>query len=350
MKLDFKSCNKTDNNKAIEYYPTEIQASGKEYILFGENNNMPNIYYNAFSDCSILQSIINTVSDYVFGNSFENDLVINRKAEKLSCIVKKCILDYMIFGSFALNVIRNKKGEIAELNYIDVRFLRLNANTTNCYVASNWGKYTKNIKKYEVFNPYLTQPNSIFYYKNPKSRGVYGLPIWSSTLREVLTLIEASKLNYNSVSNQFTPTTLISFTNGTPSEDVQDKIESLIHEKFTGSNGNNILLSWCEDREHAPELNTFNAPDYTERYTKVIESCKSNILVAFRCSSQLVGLLEGQTAFNDIEFTNAFTLFKSTVIIPIQQEIEQAFSTVGFDFTLSEFKVNFVDNGKQVIV
>lgn len=350
MKLDFKSCNKTDNNKAIEYYPTEIQASGKEYILFGENNNMPNIYYNAFSDCSILQSIINTVSDYVFGNSFENDLVINRKAEKLSCILKKCILDYMIFGSFALNVIRNKKGEIAELNYIDVRYLRLNADSTNCYVASNWGKYTKNIKKYEVFNPYLTQPNSIFYYKNPKSRGVYGLPIWSSTLREVLTLIEASKLNYNSVSNQFTPTTLISFANGTPSEDIQTKIENLIHEKFTGSDGNNILLSWSEDRDHAPELQTFNAPDYTERYTKVIESCKNNILVAFRCSSQLVGLLEGQTAFNDVEFTNAFALFKTTVISGFQRDIEQAFSTVGFDFKLSEFLVNFVDNGKQVIV
>lgn len=348
MKLDFKSCN--HNIQAINIEPIEVPLSNKEYICFGGENNMPDIYYNAYTECSTLQAVINTVSDYVYGDNSVDDRVINRKGETLSSLVKRCILDYQIFGSFALQVIRSKAKDIVELNYIDVRNVRLNEDGTKVFIHNNWNRYARNIRSYEAFNGLPEQMNSVFYYKAPRSRGLYGTPMWSASLRDVLTLIEASKINYHSVLNQFTPTTMISFANGTPAEDVQDKIERMIHEKFTSSNGNNILLSWSDDREHIPEIKSFETPDYTERYTKVMESCRNNIMVAFRCSGQLVGLIEGQTGFNDVEFTNTFSLFKHTVISPLQREIEQAFKTLGIELHLNEYKIEFVNGCAKNVV
>ncbi len=347
-KMNFKCC-PTIDNEVIDVRPVEIVLSGKDYITFGEQNDMPTIYYDAYCECSTLQSVINTVSDYIYGAEWNCDLnkVVNRKKETLSTLVKRCILDYVIFGSFAVQVIRSKDRLIAELNYVDVRHVRLNADGTKVYLHSNWGRYSKNIHCYEAFSGAEEQMNSVFYFKNPRSRSLYGVPLWSAALKDVLTLVEASKINFNAVRNQFTPTTMISFTNGVPTEDVQSKIEDMIHQKFTSSNGNNILLSWSDDREHMPEIKSFETPDYTERYSKVMESCRNNILVAFRCSGQLVGLIEGQTGFNDVEFTNSFSLFKTTVIKPLQREVENAFGCLGIDLKLNEFNVEFINGGDK---
>lgn len=348
MKLDFKTCNHTQ--PTIDIDPIETTLSNKEYICFGTENNMPDVYYNAYKECSTLQAVVNALSDYIYGSDSVEEKVINRKGETLSALVKRCILDYVIFGSFALQVIRSRAKEVVELNYIDVRNVRLNEDGTKVFIHNNWNRYARNIRSYEAFSGMPEQMNSVFYYKAPRSRGVYGVPMWSASLRDVLTLIEASKINYHSVLNQFTPTTMISFANGTPSEDVQDKIERMIHEKFTSSNGNNILLSWSDDREHIPEVKSFETPDYTERYTKVMESCRNNIMVAFRCSGQLVGLIEGQTGFNDVEFTNTFSLFKNTVIAPLQREVENAFKTLGLELALKEYKIEFVNGGEKNVL
>lgn len=352
-KMNFKACNCSSNNtstdKSIEH--VELVVSNKDYIYFGEDNRLPEVFYGAYTDCSTLQAVINTVSDYVYGQgSMEQDRVVNRKGEMLSDLVQRCILDYIIFGAFTLQVIRSKDHQIVELNYIDVRHVRLNADGTKVYVYNNWSKYCRNIRSYEAFNGSTEQGNSVLYYKNPRSRTLYGTPIWSAALKDALTLVEASNMNYNTVKNQFTPTTMIAFTNGTPSEDVQDKIEQLIYEKFTTSGGNNIMLTWADDREHMPEVKSFETPDYTDRYTRVMETSRNNILVAFRCSGQLVGLIEGQTGFNDVEFTNSFSLFKTTVIRPLQMEIEKAFKFLGIGLTLKEFNVMFVNSNEKNVV
>lgn len=341
--LNFRCCHDTDIAVPV---PIETTMNGKDYVIFGQNNDMPQTYFDCYTDCSILQSVINAVCDYVSGAGINSDdIIVNRNGETLLDIVSKCVLDYIIFGAFTINVIRNKMGEIAEINWVDVRNCRLNEDGDKVYYAKNWGKYNRNIKVYDRFNTSVAFPNSIMYYKNAKSRSIYGNPMWGAGLRDVLTLIEASKLNYGDVLNHFTPNVMISFNNGTPSDDIQEEIENAIIQKFTGANGNNIMLTWSDDRDHAPELSSFETADYTTKYTTIMDASKRNILASFRISSQLVGITEDNYGFNDVEFTNAFTLFKKTVISPIQNEIERAFSMLGFDFKLNEFEVEFVNGG-----
>lgn len=344
--LQFRTCCNIDRDipEAIE-----TKVNNKDYILFGDDNDMPSVYLSCYEDCSILQSIVNSVSDYVAGCGINiEDFVINRKNETLVELLNKLTFDYIVFGAFTIQVIRNKMGEISELNWVDVRYTRLNEEGDKVYYNNNWGKYSRNIKVYDRFQTDVMSNNSIMYVKNTKSRNVYGTPIWSSSLRDVLTLIEASKLNYSDTLNHFTPAVVMSFNNGVPAEDIQDEIEQLVINKFSGSNGNNIMLTWSDDKEHAPEINSFDTNSYTDKYINVINCCKDNILTAFRCSPQLVGITTNTTSFNDVEFTNAFTLWKTTFIKPIQTEIEKAFSRLGINFNFNEFNVEFVASGDVV--
>lgn len=345
--LNFRSCcNEADK----VYIPAAIETTmnGKDYVLFGEHNDMPQTYYDCYTDCSILQSVINGVTDYISGSGINtNDYTINRSGETLTTIIKKVTLDYIIFGAFALQVIRNKNSEIAEINWVDVRNCRLNEGGDKVYYTKNWGKYSRNIKVYDRYSMNEMYPSSIFYFKNPKSRSVYGNPVWSAALRDVLTLIEASKQNYSNMLNQFSPNVVISFNNGVPTEDVQDEIEDAVIRKFTGSDGNKIMLTWSDSRENAPELSSFQTEDYTNKYIAVMSASENNILAAFRMSAQLAGISTQSTGFSDIEYKNSFKVFKETVVKPIQNEIEAAFNALGFEFQLNEFVIDFEKDNNE---
>lgn len=344
--LNFRCCHDTDIAVPV---PIETTMNGKDYVIFGVNNDMPQTYFDCYNDCSILQSVINAVCDYISGAGIDADnIIVNRNGETLLDIVSKCVLDYVIFGAFTINVIRNKMGDVAEINWVDVRNCRLNEDGDKVYYTKNWGKYNRNVKVYDRFTTSVAFSNSILYYKNVKSRSVYGNPIWGAALRDVLTLIEASKQNYSSMVNNFTPNVLISFNNGTPSDDVQDEIEEAVIRKFTGADGNKIMLTWSDDAEHAPQVQPFNAEDYTDKYINVINNARNSILSAFRVSGQLVGVLPEQTGFNSVEYENAFKLFKTTVIAPLQSEIERAFNMIGFNFKLNEFNIEFEDENNEL--
>lgn len=349
--LNFRACSELDIDKATVPIPLEVSMNGKNYILFGEQNDMPQIYFDCYTDCSILQSAINSVVDYMTGNGMTGtpDQVINRQGETLLELIKKTALDYIIFGAFSIQVIRNKMGEIAELNWIDVRNVRLNEDGDKVWYTKNWGRYNRNIKCYDRFNQKTMVPNSIFYFKSVKSRTIYGNPIWGAALRDVLTLTEASQQNYNNILNQFTPNVILSFNNGVPDSDTQDEIEDLVIRKFTGNNGNKIMLTWSDSKETAPELSTFQTEDYTNKYITVMNASQNNILAAFRMSAQLAGISTQATGFSNIEYSASFKVFKTTVIRPLQTEIEQAFSKLGYDFTLNEFNINFDDENQNTL-
>lgn len=334
---------------------SETLQTGKEFVSHGPDNNVPQLLYEYYQDCYILQSAINQTADYISGAGIEilsnetsiqnyNDagnLIVSRENETLTSLVNKLTLDYVLFGGLSFQIIYNKLGKIAELNYVDPRNIRLNEDSTKVFYNKNWGKYARNIKYFPIYDKENTKNSCIFYYKNPKSRGIYGRPFWNGALREVITLIEASKQNYNDMINGFSPNVLISFNNGIPPEDIQDEVEDAVIKKFSGSSGNKIMLIWNESKENSPEISSFSTEDYTERYNSVLNTCRNAILASFRCSGQLLGVLPEQTGFNSVEYEGAFKLFKTTVIQPIQNEIEDVFKQIGINIKLKEFEINF---------
>ena len=68
--------------------------------------------------------------------------------------VKDIAKDFEIYGGFALQVIRNLAGEVAEVYYIDMRYLRTNKEGDVFYYSEKWGKSSRtDMVVYPAFLP-----------------------------------------------------------------------------------------------------------------------------------------------------------------------------------------------------
>lgn len=320
--------------------PTIYKQSGKDFLSYGESNNMPQIYKDAVDECSTLGSVVDMITTYISGAGVDDDREIDNQGTMLSELMEKLVYDYIGVGAATVQILRNPYGEVVKLSYVDVTCVRLNEDGDKVYYSKNWGRYNRDVRVYDRYAKGLISPNSIMYIKNPKTRDVYGKPIWNSSLRDALTMIEASKSNYNSVMNQFSPNTLISFNQGIPDPETKDEMEKAVLEKYTGANGSKIFMTWCDSADTAPTLQSFSAEDYTDKYNAVMETAKNNILSAFRVSPQLIGI-PSPSGFAAEEYEDAYKLLYATQIRPIQDYFEKQFKKLNINFKFNEFKIEF---------
>lgn len=325
------------------------KADKKGLISFGENNDYPEFLYGLYSECSLLQSIINGLVDYVCGSGFEDegkaDMVVNRKGQTLLDVVKPCVTDYVIFGAFAVEIIRNQLGQVLDIYWRDLRRFRLDEDETHVYYHKSWDRYSRDIKKLDRWQgEEQLFDRSIYYFKRPQSRGDYGLPMWNSATRDVTIAIEITKFHLSAILNNFVPSAIVNFNDGVPPQEQRKEIERKLNEKFSGStNAARLLVSFNQSKEGAVTINRLSEDNFDQRYQALAKSTKDNIFVAFRAQPQLFGTDPDRTGFNSQEYAESFKLFKKTVVAPIQSEIERAFAAIGeaFEFRLKEFEIDF---------
>lgn len=336
----------TFGNDIVVPKPVEEVQRGKDMVTFGETNQYPQFLFGLYSDCSLLQSLVNGTSQYISGNGFTNDeldsIVVNPSGETLYDLSQKISLDYILFGAFSVQVRRNAFGDIVSLDYVDVQKVRLSDDGKTVYYNSKWERYAKDIKTYKRFNPKEKYDNSILYWKNPLGRGIYGLPIWSSAIKEVQTLTEISTFHLASIKNGLHSPMAINFNNGVPTDEEQREIEELINEKFSGSsNAGKFLLSFNESKENSMTIDSVPDENYDQKYLSLKTTSTESLMTAFRANAQLFGVDSQQTGFSNIEYKSAFALFNTTVVKPIQRQIQQAFAMLGYEVEFNQFEVDF---------
>ena len=108
--------------------PTEY-AFGKEYVYWGADNHYPEYLYDLYNDCNTLRTIINGTADYAQGDDVKVNLSkfeksVNKKGDTPREFVNLLAKDYLTYGGFAFQVIKDKEGNINELYWLDYRYVR----------------------------------------------------------------------------------------------------------------------------------------------------------------------------------------------------------------------------------
>ena len=333
----------------------EKKVNGKDFISWGENNQYPKFLWDSYSNCSTLQTIINGTSDYVCGDDITCNVPkfqteVNKKGETISDLIAKIAVDYIIFGSFAIQVIRNINNEVSELYWIDINKLRSDEKNEVFYYSEDWNKSYGRVKTilYPKFNPKDSNPTSIFYYKNPISRGVYGTPIWGASTLDVQIDIAITNFHNSEINNNFMSSKMISFCNGTPTDEQKSEIERDLNEKFSGSeNAGRFLISFSESRENAPEVINLNSDDFDKRYSELEKRTSQQIFIAFRAQPILFGLQKENNGFSQDEYLQAFALYNRTMVKPIQNIIVKCFNKLfntDKSITIKPFSLEVVED------
>lgn len=333
----------------------EEEVRGKDFISWGDNNQYPNYLFELYSSCATLQSIINGTSDYVCGNDAICNVInfqkqLNKKGDTLNDILSRIASDMLIFGGFALQILRNINNEISEIYWVDFSKLRSDKKNEIFYYSEDWGKSFGRVKyiTYPKFNINDKNPSSIYYFKGTKTRGVYPTPIYNAAILSCETEKKINEYHINEISNNFLSSKIINFNSGVPDDDLKNEIERNINEKFSGSeNAGRILVSFNDNKESETTVTNLGTDDFANRYEALQKRCREQIFCSFRATPILFGLMKENNGFSQDEYLQAFVLYNRTMVQPIQKVMADTFNKIfGVEdsITITPFSIEVVDN------
>ena len=329
--LKFAVVNSTGN----EYITTfDKKSSGNRWVKWGEDNLMPNFLFDSFLKNSNLQAVINTISNYTIGEGVVND--------NYNELIEKGVNDYILFGGFSLECIRNRKGEIATINYVNVMNVRVNEDLTIAYLSNKWGSYTgKDIIELPLFNPQEKQNHFIYFYRGRITRNINPIPIYIGCLKSVEILNSTRNFHLNNVNNSFNVSAIINLNNGNIKKKELEEIKEKLENNFCGANnaGKFILIN-NPSKEYEATIHRLNADNFGDIYQALDKSSKEDIYTAFRLNPMLIGINQ-QTGFQRQEFEDAYNLFYVTVIRPLQNDIVKVFKQLEIEITFKPFIINW---------
>ena len=334
------------DNKMI--LPVERFVSGKDLVEWGNRNSYPDYLLDLYNNVPTLRSIINGNIDFITGDDVSirpltDNLPngqMNNRGDNIREQIKDIAKDYEIYGGFALQIIRNLIGMVAEVYYIDMRYLRTNKEGNVFYYCEDWSKSgKKDVIVYPAFMPNLNwdtlddeqrnrNASSILYVKNVHTQ-VYPAPLYAASIKacEIERLID--DFHINSLQNQFVSSAIINFNNGDPGDEMKKEIEDAINEKFAGAaNGGRIMLSFNKNKESATDIVEFEVKDFGERYKALSEHSRQQIFTAFRANPNLFGIPTEGNGFANEQYSESFKLYNRTQIQPVQRLIADTYDKI----------------------
>lgn len=330
-----------------EILPDETRAGRNGMIWWGTGNIYPYMLYSLYCKVPTLASIIEGTTNFIVGdlveirqfgiNAFSE---VNKSGDTVTDLVRELARDYLIYGGFAIQVIRNKNGEIAELYWIDMRYIRSNKDNSVFFYSENWNK--TGCKKVQIYPQFMQNlewerldgesraksVSSIFFFKENR-RAVYPTPIYIQSLKacEIERCIDEYHLN--AISNGFSDGAIVNFNNGVPSDAIKKEIERQFVEKFSGhQNAGRIMFSWNPNKDNRTDIIIPQIRDYGEKYNTLAKRSSQQIFTAFRANPNLFGIPTENNGFSNEEYLESFELYNKTQVSPIQRRIKDSISKI----------------------
>lgn len=331
--------------------PQFIEKQGKDYIYFGEWNDYPEYLLKLYDRSAKHNAIINQKSFYIYGGGSEvgEDLIANEENETLNDVIRKVILDYELFGSFAIEVTYSRGGTKAALRHVNVSHVRSNEDNSTFYYTKKWSKcypqdedkeefhspianpeQNKDWKTWPAFNPAQPTGTQLYYYKCYRpGLDTYSLPEYIGAIPFIETDFQIANYWYNAVKHGFTASHIITFYGDPGTQEEQRKLEQRIKKKFTGTDrAGNIILNFSAGKEKGgSEITNIVPQDLDKQFQILNETVQQEIFTGHRITSpMLLGIKTAGQLGGRSEMIEANELFQNVVISPKQKMFNTVFT------------------------
>ena len=324
--------------------PNITENKREKYVAYGDDNN----YYATLLESKkspTNSALINGISDMIYGRGlYATDAA--KKPDEYAMMVqlftedlmRKICDDYYTLGQASFQVIydtaHTKIMEVAHMPIQNLRPEKMNeeGEIEAYYYCDDWAKSKINDKheRIPVFGS-SKEGLEVYVIKPYKAGFHYFSPVeYQSGLDYAFVEIELAKFHLNNIFNKFSANMIINFNNGVPEEDQQRIIEGKIKDKFTGTEGDSVIVAFNDNKENAASIEPVNLPDAHNQYQFIAEEASRKIMVSHRVVSPLLfGLPQnGGLGSNADEIKMAATLFDNTVIKPMQRLIVEAVNSI----------------------
>jgi hypothetical protein len=327
-------------------------------VKYGSKDDYGDYLINLFNKSSKHSAIINGKVVYIFGNGFMPVDATNTAAlsflasandfgDDWNKVAKNAILDTEIFGGFALQAIPKRGGGF---NWFNLTFnnVRTDYNNSRFEYKEDWRNYAEQVQNFDAFNPTITDKATIFYFKEYRPGvKVYPLPSWVACCNWIESDIEVSKATLTKAMTGFSASKMISFFNGQPADETAKRdIEQRVKNKFTGGEGETVMITFNDDKTQAPEVNDLGASDLTkEDFSRIDNLITQNIFAGHSVSHPLLfGIQQEGKLGSATELKIAFDTFKNTYATAKQKQFEDLLSYfASCNGVVAKFKIKDIE-------
>lgn len=326
--------------------PKIEEVKGKDWIIYGEDNNYYQYLIDRYNGSPTNSAIINAVSAMIYGkgldatnSSRKPDQYAKMKSLFKKDDVRKFAYDLKLMGQCAIQVIYSKdRSSIAQVEHFPIETLRSekaneDGDIEAYYYFHDWTdmKPSDEPTRIPAFG-YSSESIEILYVKPYKSGFYYYSPVdYQGGLQYSELEENISNFHLNNIRNGLAPSMLINMNNGTPDENQRKQIEKSIIEKYSGSsNSGKFILSFNDNAEAAATIETVQLSDAHNQYQFLSDESSKKIMVAHRVvSPMLLGIKDSTGLGNNAdEIITASTLMDNTVIRPFQTLLIDAFDRI----------------------
>lgn len=358
-----------------------------DLILYGDNPNSPYTDYLAdlYHRSPKHSTIVNAKLRYIMGGGWTVDTLgvdITKKAkankiinnvnqfETLTEVTEKCEFDRLVFGGFALEVIRDKAGDnIKELYHVDFAKVRAfvyeqdelgNPKYKYCYLPK-WdsksmkyetAKMQPGFKEWFAFWDKPEDKNTLYYYNpyRPCKNGelnVYPVPEYVAAIGYIDADSEIQNFHASNIKNNFWGGQFVVMKNVFPSEEEQERFVRDFKAQKTGTdNTGEITFVFANGDEQTITSTPLQPSDLDKQFAQLNDQVRAEIFSVHSVTTPLLFGIRTDSGFggNKDELQTGYELFYSTYVKPKQNVWESiinyiySFNGFGRVFTLKAVK------------
>lgn len=369
----------TNFEKQIEGAPIN-RNSNRGYVNWGLRNDYPiklsELYFNSIVHKSCVDfgvtAVVGDGVDYQAMNMDKTEVMPNQYQtwdEFIRCLV----LDYILYGSYAFQIIRNKDGRTFSYYHQPISSVRCSprdeeGNITSYWLCQDWtatGKYPPieiprfGFQEEETINsgkPYLfvyeTYTPDLDYYSTPKYVGA---------LKAIMTELELIRYDLRSVKNNFSANGFLVLPRVESDEERRDLLNNIKNSFVGADNANALVVTFSNGDENDSNVAKFVKIDKDSNNVNLFaESNQRNIdriVTAHRIPSKaLIGMpIDGATLGGGGNEVNvAWNLYNKTIATEYRNAvlttINKMFALNGVDteLVLKPLDFNLTDEEDKV--
>lgn len=356
------------NNRKI---PKFLEVKNKDWISYGEKNDLPYYYSDLYKRSSYHSAIINAKVNYICGGGWSYDkygittVAQLAQADKilkqpfadtdLNVTTYKLAVDRRIFGGCILLIKWSTNRKSFTIEHGDYANFRTNADGTEFYYTRGWftqkngvsrenkkPEEEKDWKVYEAYDPKNRTGTQVYYDCTYfPDQYVYPIPEYQGACNWIESHIRYGDFQFKNISSSFSPAKVINIYGTVPPEDMQKKIAEDIKNNFTGEEGDRIVVSFQASEQSGIKVDSVMVDDQANLYKEIAAQSKENIFVQHQFPEILLGISKEGALGQRNEWITAEESFYNRYVVPEQRAIEKIINQLASDIGIGiKFKLN----------
>lgn len=346
-----------------------------DVVNWGAKNNYPILLLDLYSQSPTHHAAIDFGVNAIVGEGIDYEAmkldgsqVVPNYQQTWEDLIRSLSLDYMLYGSYALEIIKNKDNKTFSFYHVPLDKVRWTSydedgQITHYKICSDWtepSKYTptdilafeqQDESKLRMGVPYL-----YVYRKYTPQMTYYTSPIYTAGIKAIQAEVEFLNYDLKSTTNGFVPSGML-VLNEVETDDERQAIIRNINNMFIGSeNANSLMITFRRNQEEEiPSFVPFNIDTKTDKYNYTNERTTNRILAAHQIPSpMLIGLPDSsKSGFSSDadKIETAFQLYMKLVgnnnRMAIVKTINQMLRLNGIDVEIVLKPLKFNDFGSD---